>query len=225
MTIKTRPELVIFDCDGVLVDSEPISLSVILDVLADAGLTISESVGYQHMLGKSLSTNIAWIQQTYGLAVTDAHLSDMRSRLYARFETELKPVQGVADTVRNLGIPVCVASSSQPERIALSLRLTGLLDLFSPNVFSATMVSRGKPAPDLFLFAARKMGVAPDKCVVVEDSPAGIRAAQAGAMDVVGFVGASHAEPAKLRKTVVNLTPSAIISDMTELPALLKTAE
>lgn len=222
MTDFRRPDLVIFDCDGVLVDSEPISLDVMLDVLQDAGVAISHETGYRQMLGKSLSTNIAWVEETYHLSVTETHLGNMRDRLFERFRTELRPVVGVAKAIEQLGMDVCVASSSQPDRIALSLELTGLSPLFGENCFSATMVAKGKPAPDLFLYAAKTMGVAPERCVVIEDSPAGIRAAKAAGMKVVAFVGASHAAPARLAETVEKLVPDAMIADMADLPILLR---
>lgn len=161
MAGPTRPDLVIFDCDGVLVDSEPISLDVLLGVLRDAGAPISTETGYRQMLGKSLASNIAWVEDTFRISVSEPLIESLRERLFARFRQELRPVEGVATAIEALGLPVCVASSSQPERIALSLELTGLRPLFGPNVFSATMVARGKPAPDLFLFAAERMGVRP----------------------------------------------------------------
>lgn len=213
--------LVIFDCDGVLVDSEPISLAVTLDVLAEAGVSMTEMVGYENLLGRSLATNAKWIEAKYGLALNDDHVDRIRQKLYARFRAELAAIPGVADAIRALNCAVCVASSSQPDRIRLSLSLTGLLDLFEPDIFSATMVARGKPAPDLFLHAAFQMGFAPEDCTVVEDSPAGIRAARAAGMRVVAFTGGSHAGPAGLPEVVANLSPDAIIDRMAELPGAI----
>ncbi|MFZ7091116.1 HAD family hydrolase [Primorskyibacter sp. 2E233] len=213
--------LVIFDCDGVLVDSEPISLAVMLDILAEADCPMTVQDGYDHLLGRSLTTIADWLHRTHGMDLTEARLADMRQRLYARFHQDLQPISGVADSVAALPWLTCVASSSQPERIRLSLELTGQLSLFDPNIFSATMVKRGKPAPDLFLHAAEKIGVAPENCVVVEDSPAGIRAAKAAGMKVVAFVGGGHAKPANLREKVAKLAPMAIISNMRDLPPLI----
>ena len=218
-----RPSgLVIFDCDGVLVDSEPISLAVTLEVLAEAGCPLDLSTGYARFLGRSLASVAQWLREEHGVELDDALKARLRARLFQRFKAELRPIPGVAEAVRALPCPACVASSSQPDRIRLSLDLTELLPLFDPNIFSATMVERGKPAPDLFLHAAGQMGVAPGDCVVVEDSPAGIRAAQAAGMRVVGFVGGAHAEPADLRQAVANLAPDAIISDMADLPAIVR---
>lgn len=216
------PALVIFDCDGVLVDSEPLSLEVMLAVLAEAGCTLDSATGYQEFLGKSLGSVDEWLKRERGVEMTPAMLAAMRQRLLARFERELQPTPGVAEAIAALDLPVCVASSSQPDRIRLSLRVTGLLPLFEPHIFSATMVKNGKPAPDLFLHAAREMGVAPEDCVVIEDSPAGLTAARAAGMRSVAYVGGSHAGPANLRQSVEILAPMAIISDMGDLPQRIR---
>ncbi|WGW04750.1 HAD family hydrolase [Tropicibacter oceani] len=218
-----RNGLVIFDCDGVLVDSEPISLAVMLDILAEADCPLTVQEGYDHLLGRSLSTISNWLHDTRGVDLTQDRLTEMRNRLYLRFRQDLRAIPGVSEAILALPWRSCVASSSQPDRIRLSLDLTGQRDLFEPNIFSATMVQRGKPAPDLFLHAARQFDVAPEDCVVIEDSPAGIQAAQAAGMQVIAFVGGSHAEPANLREKVAKLAPRAIISDMSDLPSLIQT--
>lgn len=215
--------LVIFDCDGVLVDSEPISVGVLLDILKEAGCEISLDDAYRRLLGRSMATISGLMESDFGLRLTAGHLAEMRARLYARFRSELKPVSGIASAVSGLGCMVCVASSSQPERIRLSLEVTGLLGLFEPHIFSATMVENGKPAPDLFLHAAAAMGIAPANCVVVEDSPAGIEAAQRAGMRVVAFCGASHAGPAGLREQAMQLSPSALLENMQDLASVLET--
>lgn len=222
--MKGAPDtgLVIFDCDGVLVDSEPISLAIMLEVLAEAGCPMTEAEGYANLLGRSISTIATWLREDRGCDLTEAHLAAMRDRLFARFRRELRPIPGLRDAVRTLDCPVCVASSSQPDRIALSLDVTGLLPLFQPHIFSATMVARGKPAPDLFLHAAREMGADPASCTVIEDSPAGIKAAKAAGMRAIAFVGGSHAGPANLREEVAKLAPDAIMGHMEELPACLR---
>lgn len=216
------PGLVIFDCDGVLVDSEPISLAVTLDVLAEAGCPLDAEAGYAHLLGRSLGSMAAWLRNEQGLDLTEQHIAALRDRIFSRFRRELSAVDGVADMLATLPVRHCVASSSQPDRIRLSLEVTGLWPHFAPNVFSASMVRNGKPAPDLFLYAARQMGVAPDDCVVVEDSPAGIAAAKAAGMRVIAFVGGGHAGPAHLRESVAKLAPCAIIDRMEDLPTHLR---
>lgn len=224
MTAARTPGLVIFDCDGVLVDSEPISLAVTLEVLNAAGCRIDLETGYSQFLGRSLGSVVAWLERERGVVLTEQMLADLRRRLFARFETDLKAMPGVAKAIDALPCPFCVASSSQPDRIRLSLRLAGLLDRFEPRIFSASMVEHGKPAPDLFLHAARSLGVEPADCVVVEDSPAGIAAAKAAGMGVVAFTGGGHAGPARLGEAVANLHPMAIISDMAQLAAILRSA-
>ncbi|WP_274425687.1 HAD family hydrolase [Chelativorans sp. YIM 93263] len=215
------PRLIIFDCDGVLVDSEPISIAVLLEILNEAGLRIDIDDAYGRFLGRSMASIAASVKAEFGFAITDLHLEDMRARLYERFRRELRPMQGLASVLTESRIARCVASSSQPERIHLSLTVTGLLDYFQPHIYSSTMVANGKPAPDLFLHAAGAMGAAPAECVVVEDSPAGIEAARRAGMRVLGFVGGSHAAPADLRKTFETLKPDHVFDDMRQLPTLL----
>lgn len=210
-------QLVIFDCDGVLVDSEPISIAVLVDALAAAGVTMSAEEAHERFLGRSLKSMSDILHDEYGLAVDATFLESMRKVLYERFREELQPIDGIAETVDGLGIPHCVASSSQPERIRLSLSVTGLIDRFEPNIFSASMVQNGKPAPDLFLHASAAMGVEPARCVVVEDSPAGILAAKSAGMRVVAFTGGSHARSPEHRETLLNLQPDALFDDMRDL--------
>lgn len=213
-----RPGLVIFDCDGVLVDSEPIALRLLLSTLAAAGLVLTPREADELFLGRSLATTREIVARDYGVTVSDAALDAMRRELYAAFADELQPIPGIAETLDALSSPYCVASSSQPERIELSLRVTGLWSRFEGRAFSSTMVKHGKPAPDLFLLAAERLGHDPADCLVVEDSPAGIMAAQAAEMRVVGFTGGSHAHSDRHRADVAALRPDAIIDRM---PALL----
>lgn len=217
--------LVIFDCDGVLVDSEPISVDVLRDVIAEAGGEIAEQQAYDWFLGRSMATVVDILKDEIGLTVSSGQLALLRARLYERFRHELKPVPGVVEVVKGLDRPCCVASSSQMERIQLSLEVTGLLDLFNPHIYSATMVKEGKPAPDLFLFAAASIGIEPSNCVVVEDSAAGIMAARRAGMQVFAYTGGSHAVPGRLREKAIELEPDAIFDDMRDLPDLLRESE
>lgn len=217
-----KPKLIIFDCDGVLVDSEGISAEVCVEALRDAGMTLSEDEVYARFLGRSLASMTSILADRLGGNASDAVVKAMRERLYDRFRQELKPIPHIAAALDALDVPFCVASSSQPERIRLSLGLTGLLQRFEPHIYSATMVARGKPAPDLFLHAARALEVAPGDCVVIEDSPAGIEAARAAGMTAFGFVGGSHAEGAGLRARLAPMLPAAIFDDMVELSPLLE---
>lgn len=213
--------LVIFDCDGVLVDSEPISIAVLIEIIAEAGVTIGEDVAYRRFLGRSMVSIAELMHDEFGLEITAGHLERMRARLYERFRRDLKPIPGIASAIAGLGMPCCVASSSQPERIRLALAVTGLLETLEPDIYSSTMVENGKPAPDLFLHTARCMGADPSDCVVVEDSPAGIEAAQRAGMRVFAFTGGTHAGPCGLREAAETLKPDLIFDDMRRLPGLL----
>ncbi|QFI67364.1 HAD family hydrolase [Sinorhizobium alkalisoli] len=209
--------LVIFDCDGVLVDSEPISLAVLVESLQAAGVSMTIEEASERFLGRSLKSMSAILHAEYGLAADDVFLEGMRMRLYARFRQELKPIRGVREAAAQLGGACCVASSSQPERIRLSLTVTGLIDLFEPHIFSASMVTHGKPAPDLFLHASAEMSYRSADCIVIEDSPAGIEAAKAAGMRVFAFAGASHARNERHRRALASLDPDVLFDDMGEL--------
>ncbi|MDL2399413.1 HAD family hydrolase [Rhizobium mayense] len=214
--------LVIFDCDGVLVDSEPLSVSVLIDAMHDVGVNMSEEDIYSRFLGKSLATLVDTLETEFDVFIDQDFLDRIRNDLYDRFRHELKPIGGIAETLDRLAIPRCVASSSQMERIRLSLGVTGLLERLEPNIFSASMVKRGKPAPDLFLYAAKQMQVAPQNCIVVEDSPAGITAARAAGMTVFAFTGGSHAHSPSYRAELEQLSPEVVFDAMPDLIHLVR---
>jgi len=217
------PGLVIFDCDGVLVDSEPLAMRVLLEIVASRGVVLDPATGYERFLGRSLASVCQDLDAAFGIDLDAPALEAMRQRLYATFEAELKPIPGIERVLAQLKTPFCVASSSQPERIALSLRVTGLLPHFEGRLFSASMVRHGKPAPDLFIHAAAAMGCPPGATVVIEDSPVGIAAARAAGMRVLGFLGGSHATGKAHRAALEALGPDAVLDDMRELPGLLDT--
>lgn len=214
--------LIIFDCDGVLVDSEPLAMAVLLDTIRAQGLEIDPEQGYELFLGRSLDSVAEMLVEDFGVNLDQLALDEMRQRLYARFRAELRPIAHVTEVVAALDTPFCVASSSQPERVELSLRLTGLWEYFEGRLFSATMVPRGKPAPDLFLLAAESMGYDPANSLVVEDSAAGIRAAQAAHMRVAAFVGGGHARNTEHETRLSVLEPDWTLDDMRVLPGLLR---
>lgn len=214
-------ELIIFDCDGVLVDSEPLAMRVLLGALAAEGIFVSPDKAFATFLGRSLSSISASLVDSHGRELSPAALKAMRDDLYALYRTELHANQGLPDILGTLTIPFCVASSSTPERIRLSLELTGLLAWFDGKIFSATMVEHGKPAPDLFLHAAKAMNIAPAHCLVIEDSPAGITAARNAGMRVFGYLGGSHIGPGNIRPIVEALQPDKIFDDMHALPDLV----
>jgi HAD superfamily hydrolase (TIGR01509 family) len=218
------PQLVIFDCDGVLVDSEPISVAVLLELIAAAGGRVSEEQAYRLFLGKSMASVRDMLRSDFGLTLTNLQLDVMRAELARRFRNDLKPMPGVVEALPRLGVPFCVASSGSLDRIRLTLGITGLLEMLEPHLYSATMVARGKPAPDLFLHAARDMGVDPAGCVVIEDSPAGIDAARQAGMRVFAFTGGSHAGHAVLAAELSTRRPDGVFADMRLLPDLLADA-
>jgi len=212
---------VIFDCDGVLVDSEPISIAVLLDLIGKAGGSVSEEQAYRLFLGRSMAAVREVLRDEFALTLSDHQLAGMRAELMRRFRGQLRPVAGIAETLARLDIACCVASSGSLDRIRLSLGLTGLLEMLEPHLYSASMVMKGKPAPDLFLHAARDMGVAPADCVVIEDSPAGIDAAHSAGMRVFAFAGASHAGHRALVAELAMRRPDRTFSDMRQLPDML----
>ena len=215
------PKLVIFDCDGVLVDSEPLSSRVVIETMASLGVPLTVDQSYSLFLGRSFVSMTATLREKFDRELTDTQIEVMRNRLSELYRAHLKPISGVAQALESLSIPFCVASSSFPERIKLALDVTGLRDFFGDHIFSATMVAHGKPAPDLFLYAAEQMGQAPENCLVVEDSPAGVEAAHRASMRAFAFLGGSHAEPARLADLIVPLKPICIFDRMQDLPRLV----
>ena len=189
--MRSRFELVIFDCDGVLVDSESIINQAHAHVLTVCGYPITEQDLVERFCGISDAEMLGVIEREWGRALPASYAERVGLMIAAGFQS-LAAIAGVAEVLDWLPLPVCVASSSSPEQIRHKLELTDLLRHFGESLFSATMVARGKPAPDLFLYAARHLTTAPDRCLVVEDSPAGIGAAVAAGMTAIGFSGGSH---------------------------------
>lgn len=189
----SRPfDLVIFDCDGVLVDSETISASTLAASLTRIGFPVDLDYVNEHYLGCSFEVVRADHVRRVGRPLPQEFADAWYRDLFVAFRRSLKPIDGAADVLRRLTIPKCVASSSAPARLALSLEVTGLASLCGTEVFDASMVTRGKPAPDLFLYCAARMGAVPGRTLVVEDSTTGIAAAVAAGMTAWGFVGGSH---------------------------------
>lgn len=184
-------DLVIFDCDGVLIDSEVISARVLVEVAAEAGIAFDTDHVAEHFLGRSFPTVAKTIRESFGRDLPPDFEDRYRTRLLARFESELRPTPGIVPLLHRLAVPACVATSSSPPRAGRSLQLAEL-DTLLPQVFTASLVPRGKPAPDLFLHAARAMGAEPTRCLVLEDSRPGIEAARAAGMEVALFTGGSH---------------------------------
>jgi HAD superfamily hydrolase (TIGR01509 family) len=212
-----RYDMVIFDNDGVLVDSEPISNRLLAAYLTELGHPTSYEDSIRDYMGSAMHRIHDLVHDRTGRRLPEEFDDVFHGRVFAAFERELEPVPGAVGVLEKLaadGVPYCVASSGSHERIRVGHRKTGLDRWFEDGrVFSSQDVGRGKPAPDLFLYAAREMGVAPERCVVIEDSPLGVRAAVAAGMDVYGFTAMTPA--AKLAGA------TQLFSDMGELADLL----
>jgi len=208
-------ELVIFDCDGVLIDSERIAVRVDAEVLGRLGWQLTEEEVIERFMGRSEAYMVGEIEAAIGRPLGPEWEEEFRPMYRRAMQAELEPVDGVVDALDRISAPTCVASSSSHGYLRFTLGLTGLLDRFDGRIFSATDVANGKPAPDLFLHAAATLGVPPDRCAVVEDSRYGIEAARAAGMRAFGYAG--------------GLTPAArlagpattVFQDMRELPDLL----
>jgi len=216
----TQPDLIIFDCDGVLIDSEVLACRTDAACLAEIGIAMSTEEILDRYLGVSASDMFADIELRHGRALPSGFPEMVRGRIATAFEADLKPMEGVEAALQTLSSRRCVASSSAPARVRQSLSLTGLLRYFDPHVFSATQVARSKPAPDLFLFAADAMQAAPGTCLVVEDSVAGVCAAVAAGMRVVGFTGGTHCRPGHAER-LRSAGAFAVAGNMGQLPGLV----
>ncbi|MDV7143958.1 HAD family hydrolase [Tropicimonas sp. TH_r6] len=185
-------DLVIFDCDGVLIDSELISAHMLVAELAKHDVHVDLSYVARHFLGRSYPVVISQIRTEFGLELPPEFETDYRARLLAAFDSELTEMPGVRATIEALAVPCCVATSSSPPRVERALEIVGMTGLFGTNIFTASEVSHGKPAPDLFLHAAARMNTPPARCLVIEDSFNGIRSGLAAGMEVWQFTGGSH---------------------------------
>ncbi|WP_416484715.1 HAD family hydrolase [Streptomyces sp. CL12] len=213
-----RYDLIIFDNDGVLVDSEPISNRHLAAYLTELGIETSYEDSLRDYMGSAMHRVHELVLERSGRRLPADFDDVFHARVFAAFERELGPVPGAAEVLEKLaadGVPYCVASSGSHQRIRVGHRATGLDRWFrEERIFSSQDVGKGKPAPDLFLYAAERMGVAPGRCAVVEDSPLGVQAAVAAGMDVYGFTAMT---PAKRLTGATQL-----FVDMGELPDLLK---
>jgi len=209
--------LLIYDCDGVLVDSESLASSVLAELMTRLGHPMSAAECHRVFGGRSVPDVLARAEKILGRPIPEELGRDAAQQLMMRFRRELKPVRDAAQTVAMMPYPRCVCSSSSPDRLLLSLDVTGLTPLFGNHVYSAAQVSRGKPAPDLFLFAADKAGEAPSQTIVIEDSILGITAARAAGMASIGFIGASHVM-GDLAQELAAAGAHAIVTTMSELP-------
>lgn len=212
---------VLWDCDGVLMDSEVIACGVAAAWFTQQGYAVSTETFIERFMGKGSKQILREIADETGTDYS-AHFTaeGFRAQQRAAFEVSLNPVQGIAEVLSAMDLPMAVASGSELVRLHHTLGICGLREFFGEHIYSAEMVAKGKPAPDIFLYAAEKMGVPPHACLVVEDGIHGIHAAQAAGMDVVAFTGASHMTPV-LRDRVRSLGAMTAIDDIRDLLPVL----
>jgi len=210
-----RFDLVIFDCDGVVVDSERVSHDVFGAFMRSLGVHLSEAEMFERFLGRRLVECLAVVEELTGRPVPADALERYKADRDRVLREQVQPIEGVREVLEGLTIPYCIASSGDHDKMKITLGATRLLPLFEGRLFSATEVPRGKPAPDVFLYAARRMGASPERTAVIEDSLNGVLAGCAAGMTVFGFAGLTP--PAKL----VDAGAAATFTHMRELPALL----
>lgn len=213
-----RYDLVVFDCDGVVVDSEVLSCQCLAEMLSRHGLPIGLDEIFARFLGRPFSDVDAYCLARSGSPLPMAFREEFRQRLEVSFRNSLKVTPDIVGVINALACPYCMASSSDVERIRLTLAVTGLDTLFDGRIFSSSMVDRGKPAPDLFLFAAKQMGVPPARTVVVEDSEAGVLAGKAAGMIVLGYTGGSHQKQDEAGRRLTEAGADRILSSMADFP-------
>ena len=190
--MTTPISLVIFDCDGVLVDSEMLSAGILKTMMAEIGLPITDEIFRQDFLGRSFANAAIQVGQRFGCSLPADFQLRYRDRLLKRMETKLKPMLGMAEVLSSMRVPICLATGSSPERLAVSLRTTNLERFFAGRCFTTSQVELGKPAPDVFFLAMQNMGNKPENCLVLEDSEMGIRAGLASGAQVWHFAGGAH---------------------------------
>lgn len=212
--------MVIFDCNGVLVDSEALSTAIVSQEFIRAGFALTPDIVARYFTGRRPADMFAEVEMAAGRKLPEDFAATVATATLRRFREELRATKHAAYALSWLRGPKCVASSSSHDRIRVSLETTDLIRFFEPNLFSAGDVRHGKPAPDLFLHAANRMNVKPSACIVVEDSPVGVAAGVAAGMTVIGFVGGSHAG-SKLGNHLQANGAKAVISDLRALKSTI----
>ena len=219
--MKTRYHL-IFDCDGVLVDSEPLSVRIDVQILSENGVNKSEDEAHARFVGKTFAAMIDEIAREFGVVFPNDLSAQKDQRLLDLYSRELKIVPGVAEALRGIGHQhYSVASNSPAERVATALRLTGLSDFIGKRITTFEHVARPKPAPDVFTEAARRAGYKPQMCIVIEDSVTGVTAAHAAGCNVLGFAG-THPQPAGQSMKLLAAGAHCVFSRMEALPNLVQ---
>jgi HAD superfamily hydrolase (TIGR01509 family) len=185
-------DLIVFDCDGVVVDSEMLACRALAETLDAHGLPVGLDGVFARFLGRSFNEVETYYRAENGRPLPEAFRAEFRARIEDIFRSDLRPMGGINEVLAALRQPYCLASSSDPDRIRLTLGAAGLTARFGDRVYSASQVEHGKPAPDLFLYASETMGAAPSRTLVIEDTVPGVQAGKAAGMTVWGFTGGSH---------------------------------
>jgi HAD superfamily hydrolase (TIGR01509 family) len=213
-------QLAIFDCDGVLVDSEPLTHRVLIEALAPLGIELDLEGAIARFMGNTLQQNVAIIEEMLGRPLPEGFFPSWRESLYARFRSEpVQSVEGVGEVLDQLAMPVCVVSNGPIRKMQTTLGVTGLLERFDGRLYSSESGLPGKPAPDLFLAAARDFDARPERTFVVEDSPKGVAGAVAAGMQVFAYAAADYVDAGELERA-----GAVLFRHMRELPALIAAA-
>ncbi|RCT55848.1 HAD family phosphatase [Winogradskyella sp. KYW1333] len=210
----SKYKCIIFDCDGVLVDSEPLSNQVMVDIANELGANINLKYALRNFKGNSFNNCAQQISDLIGKAVPNNLEEIYRERSFEKFRNEIKPINGIKNVLDDLKLPFCVASSGPESKIKLNLELIGLMEYFQENIFSCYTIGKWKPDPSVFNWAAKTMGYNPNECLIIEDSLIGVEAALNGGFDVFGYT--AHDYHDELRKMATKT-----FSEMLILPELL----
>ncbi len=208
---------IIFDNDGILVDSEAISSRIFIEMAKELGVEIDLEFAVENFSGVSIKSTLEYISNKAGKVLSDDFEKEFRRRTFELFKTDLKPVKGVAELLDKLNVPFCVASSGPREKLKLSLTTTNLIDKFENRIYSSYDIGSWKPNPEIFLYAAREMGFNSGECAVIEDSLAGVKAAKAGGFDVFAFANERN-------KNTMQELGATVFFDMNDLYELLQNA-
>ena len=227
--VAAEPELLIFDCDGVLVDSEMLVCTAVSEELTRLGYPITPHEVVRRFAGRPEREILAEVRQDWGQPVPPAYFAAMKQRVHLAFTSELQAIDGAAEVLARIQLPKVVASSSATAKLEQGLRYVGLFDFFAPDIVSAQLVAQGKPAPDVFVFAAGWMRTPVQRCLVLEDSVPGVRAARAAGMRVFGFTGGSHCASDQVGQSeyadrLLAAGAERVLTHMRELPEAMPSA-
>lgn len=214
---------IIFDCDGVLVDSEPLSMEVDRDILAENGIAMSVAEVGSQFIGLTFEAFIDKIESDYRIKLPKDVSADKNRRLLALYEKKLQAAPGIHATLAGLSLPMSVASNSPRHRVEAAFRIARLTDFFGDRIITFEDVARAKPAPDVYLEAARRAGVPPHACLAIEDSKAGVASAVAAGCSVIGFTGLAH-DGAASAKSLSRLGARIVVDRHGDLPAAIASA-